>query len=410
MRSEALPHITIPLSRRAPWDTPRSLVSLRTEVANIIAKYNRTLTAYQINTGNEHSLAHAFYARHPPTHGRTERRDSGVDPLTPYGQPFPSLWSGSINVGTPSDSFTVDFDTGSSDLFLPGPDCDSCQGHNIYQPSVSQTSVDLNKTFTLAYGDGSKVSGEQYIDTVVIAGLTVDQQPLGVANQYSESLQASNFQADGILGMAFPSLAEIGSSPVFQTLMSQKQVSEPLFAFRLAAEGEGFSALYLGSGDFQGEFTYTTVTEAAYWQVTLESIEVNGKDAVENIPAIIDTGTTLILGDGMNVLAFYEHIPGAFEIPDGSGFWSIPCRPPTVSLKFGGQAFPILPQALVIPAYSVGEPAFCVGAVVADSGIIVSDSDAPSFWVVGDAFLRGVFAVFDAGNQRVGFAALSDAS
>ena len=66
----------------------------------------------------------------------------------------------------------MDFDTGSSDLCLPSTGCDiSCDGHTRYNPSASGT--DLNKTFELQYEDGSSVSGEQYNDTVSIAGLTV---------------------------------------------------------------------------------------------------------------------------------------------------------------------------------------------------------------------------------------------
>ena len=71
-------------------------------------------------------------------------------------------------------TFSVDFDTGISDLFLPGPSCTTnCDGHTKYTPSSSSTAVDLKKTFSLEYGDGSTVSGEQYTDTVSIAGLTV---------------------------------------------------------------------------------------------------------------------------------------------------------------------------------------------------------------------------------------------
>ena len=68
----------------------------------------------------------------------------------------------------------MDFDTGSSDLFLPSIDCDSsCLGHETYDPSSSSTSRDLNKTFEIAYGDGSSTKGEQYTDKVMISGLTV---------------------------------------------------------------------------------------------------------------------------------------------------------------------------------------------------------------------------------------------
>ena len=67
----------------------------------------------------------------------------------------------------------VDFDTGSSDLFLPGVNCTACQGHTIYDTQDSSTAVPLNKEFDLEYGDGSTVSGLQYNDTVTLSGISV---------------------------------------------------------------------------------------------------------------------------------------------------------------------------------------------------------------------------------------------
>jgi cathepsin D len=68
----------------------------------------------------------------------------------------------------------VDFDTGSSDLFVPSSSCGStCSGHTTYNPNASNTSQDLGQNFSLSYGDGSTVSVEIYTDVVNIAGLTV---------------------------------------------------------------------------------------------------------------------------------------------------------------------------------------------------------------------------------------------
>jgi cathepsin D len=83
-------------------------------------------------------------------------------------------------------SYTVDFDTGSSDLFLPASTCDStCKGHTLYDPSASTTSKALGTSFSLSYGDGSTVSGSQYTDDVTLAGLTATSQTLGAVRPSS---------------------------------------------------------------------------------------------------------------------------------------------------------------------------------------------------------------------------------
>lgn len=140
------------------------------------------MAAYERNTGRPHTLVGGIIS--------SNKRDTGSDPLTDYNA---DLWYGIVSIGTSPRTFTgktwlfpvqnrlsdlvlyaVDFDTGSSDLFIPSSNCDSsCSGHKAYDPSASSTSCDLGKTFSLAYGDGSTVSGEQYNDTVRIAGLVV---------------------------------------------------------------------------------------------------------------------------------------------------------------------------------------------------------------------------------------------
>lgn len=71
-------------------------------------------------------------------------------------------------------AFTVDIDTGSSDLFLPNQSCAStCDGHNRYDPTASSTSVNLGQTFTLQYNGGSSVNGTVYADNVYMGGYEV---------------------------------------------------------------------------------------------------------------------------------------------------------------------------------------------------------------------------------------------
>ena len=63
------------------------------------------------------------------------------------------------------------------------------------------------------------------------------------------------------MGMAFQSLSSYGASPVFQTLVSEGQVSDSVFSFKLSSSG---AELYIGGSDsslYTGSFAYTPVTK-----------------------------------------------------------------------------------------------------------------------------------------------------
>ena len=74
-------------------------------------------------------------------------------------------WTGKITIGSPAQSFTVDFDTGSSDLWVPSSSCTTCGSHAKYKASSSSDSSKKSGSFSISYGDGSTASGTPYTDT-----------------------------------------------------------------------------------------------------------------------------------------------------------------------------------------------------------------------------------------------------
>ncbi|KAG6373237.1 Asp-domain-containing protein [Boletus reticuloceps] len=382
--------MAIPITKRSSLvnaDKSVDFDALKSHVAAGKAKIRQGFTTYEKNTG----------MKHPSDVGGVERRGAG-EPLTDDQS---QLWYGSISVGTPAQSFTVDFDTGSSDLFLPGSRCDSsCKGHTIWDPSSSSTSKDLGKSFSLAYGDKSTVSGEQYNDTVSIAGFSATTQTLGAANTYSSGFQSSQFPADGLMGMAFQSISSYGASPVFQTLVSDGSVSDPVFSFKLSSSG---AELYIGGSNsalYAGDFTYSLVMHQGFWEVKMDNVKGNGETILTNVNAIIDTGATLIIGIPSDVSTLYNALGGTAAPSAGQGYYTFPCSSfPSISLTFGGKSFPIAASALNLGPVSSGS-SDCV------SGLVGQDTGS-SFWTVGDVFLQGVYTAFDVGNTQVGFAKLA---
>lgn len=75
------------------------------------------------------------------------------------------MWTATVTIGSPPQNFTVDFDTGSADLWVPSSSCRSCGGHSKYNPSKSSKSKKQKGTFSISYGDGSTASGTPYSDT-----------------------------------------------------------------------------------------------------------------------------------------------------------------------------------------------------------------------------------------------------
>ncbi|KAI0040132.1 acid protease [Auriscalpium vulgare] len=385
--------VAIPIAKRSflhHADGSVNTTLLQRKVRASVAKIHRGFEIYERNTGKVH----------PSARNLKKRATTGSDPLTDDDA---ELWYGTISVGTPAKQYTVDFDTGSSDLFLPGSSCGStCSGHTLYSTSASSTAKDLKKTFTLKYGDGSSVTGEQYTDTVSIAGLTATGQTLGSAKTYSTGFESSEFPADGLLGLAFESLSDYKANPLFQTLIAQGKVSSETFGFKFASSG---SELFLGgvnSALFTGSFTTVPVTTAAYWQTTFDKITVNGKSVVSSTAAIIDTGTTQIIGSTAGVKAIYAQISGAkADSSLGDGLYSIPCSFSTpISVTLGGKAFTVAPSTFNLGPVSDGSST-CVG------GAAIDDDIADDFWILGDVFLQNVYTKFDVGNEEIGFAALA---
>ncbi|EMD38776.1 hypothetical protein CERSUDRAFT_47764 [Gelatoporia subvermispora B] len=322
---------------------------------------------------------------------------------------------GSIAVGTPPAAFDVILDTGSSDLWVAGGS-GTLDGIALFDSNTSSTFTDLNQSFEIEYDSGA-AQGVLGQDTIQMAGLAVDEQIFAVATAVSSGvLQAP---VSGLMGLAFQQIASSGAKPFWQTLADSNQLDSALMAVQLTRydnasnvnEEEPGGTFTLGAVNnslFTGDIDYQDVPSVGYWTQELTGLTVgstsvslpSGSDSY----AAIDTGTTLVGGPSDVISEIYNAIPGSSPISSMQGYYSYPCDTQVeISLKFGSSStsWPISPADFMLEQIDADN---CVGAFfeVDNSG-----TTAPP-WIVGDTFLKNVYAVFRSSpGPSVGFAQLS---
>lgn len=335
---------------------------------------------------------------------------------------------GEISLGTPPQKFTVVFDTGSGNLWVPSSRCKgfniACLLHKRYTSEQSSTYTKVGKPFSIRYGSGS-MAGFTSIDTLTIGGLRLPNVTFAEAtSEPGVSFAMTKF--DGILGLGFGAIAVDGTPPIFEQLYKAGQLAEPLFAFYLARQAETSMVPSAGSqqGDAQGgvlllggvdsryytgELTYVPVTRPAYWQFALDEIRLGGQSVVAGTAAIADTGTSLLVGPKDEVAKLVRSL--GLEEPDKSpldamgmqGQITIPCDKapslPTLSFVIAGREFELTGPQYVLEFALFGKSQCAIGIM----GMDVPPPAGP-LWILGDVFLSQYFTVFDFGQSRLGFA------
>ncbi|KAH9910842.1 acid protease [Amylocystis lapponica] len=323
------------------------------------------------------------------------------------------LVSGSIAIGTPHQPFTIDFDTGSSDLWVANIDCNdyTCEGKVLYDPLQSSTSVSQPGTFSTEYGGGSPVSGPIYSDTVKVGTVTVTNQTFSAVTSLPGAF--ANSPEDGIVGLAYPEISNLNASTFFENAYQQGVVAQNDFAFKLT---KGDSSLYLGGTDeglYKGAIERHPVSpDKGYWWITNGSVQVNGKSVQVNsetsslaptFDTIIDTGTTIMYGPPSEVDTFYKQVPGAYPLGTADGVYAFPCHDvPHVSFSWGGKEWNVSQDTFNLGTANKDGSGGCIGALLGkDLGF------GPGVWLLGDAFLENLYSVFSFGDKTVGFAELA---
>ena len=301
---------------------------------------------------------------------------------------------GEIGLGTPPQPFTVVFDTGSSNLWVPSAHCKgfniACLLHKRYTSAKSSTYSKAGRPFSIKYGSGS-MTGFTSMDTLTLGGVTVPNVTFAEATD-EPGIAFALTKFDGILGLGYPSISVDGSTPVFNQMYEAGLLAKPLFAFYLhrtatpsssvvAPSDSDGGAFMLGGIDpkyYTGDIHYVPVTRKAYWQFSVDGIELGGRQLSGLTSGIADTGTSLLIGPKSEVskLLGALNLPATDSTSDASGGAQgakgggeqqtmVPCdavdQLPTLSFVIGGKTFALSGSDYVLEIATFGKSQCLLG-------------------------------------------------
>ncbi|KAF8372169.1 hypothetical protein PRIPAC_78598 [Pristionchus pacificus] len=305
---------------------------------------------------------------------------------------------GDITIGTPGQPFKVVLDTSTANFWVPDSTNTGVPTKHNFLSGYSTTYVKNGKPFTISYGTGS-AKGFYGQDTVrfgpneaTTSALTVPRCTFGQATSIAGIF--TNDTIDGILGLAFHSIAVDNIKPPFIEAIDQKLVQQPLFTVFLARDGPETNAAggvytYGAIDTVNCAYQYTAyvpLSSATYYQFRLDAVYMGTYRNEKGWQAISDTGSSLI-GAPPDMVQYIASMLLAKYDPT-SGLYIIPCEATfaDLALMIGGRQYDVAETkcALAMSPFSGG-------------------GFGPSF-ILGDPFIREYCQVYDVGNKRIGFA------
>jgi len=324
---------------------------------------------------------------------------NGGQTLVPVSNFLNAQYFSKICIGNPPQEFKVVLDTGSSNLWVPSTQCGSiaCYLHSKYDSSSSSTYRANGSSFEIRYGSGS-LSGFVSQDTVQLGDIEIKDQLFAEAT--SEPGLAFAFgQFDGILGLGYDSISVNKIPPPFYNMIKQDNLDEPVFAFYLGNAEQESEACFGGINKehYTGEMIKLPVRRKAYWEVDFDAITFGDEVAkFDNTGAIIDTGTSLIA-----LPSTIAELPNA-EIgakKSWNGQYTVDCAArdslPDLTFTLTGHNFNISAYDYILDIKGS-----CISAFM---GMDFPEPIGP-LAILGDAFLRKYYSVYDLGNDAIGLA------
>lgn len=335
-----------------------------------------------------------------------------------------------MTIGTPPQPFSVQLDTGSSDIWIPSVDSnaceqspDSCQQLGAYDETKSTTFVDVaQNAFQISYQDNSGVTGDYINETLAIGKTVIKNMTMGLATQAT--------RAFGIMGIGYDadeSIAEQSPNDIYPNVIAQMKdqgyINTLAYSLWLNDLDSNTGSILFGGIDtakFSGDMIVLPVqpsSNSSYTDFTVALSSVSLKDAAGStafsqanlaLPVILDSGTTATYLPDSIINPIIGGV-GATNDPDFG--LVVPCKlaasTATFNFGFGGNGGPSIQVSFGEFVTDIflddgSQPTYKDGAGAVCGFGIMSSGTGPILF--GDTFLRSAYVVYDLTNNQIGLA------
>lgn len=340
------------------------------------------------------------------------------------------LYFMNVTIGTPPQPFTLQFDTGSSDIWVPSTRSDICIERRracslgAFDSSESSTFVELlPNLFQIQYVDGTQIEGDYIADALSIGdGVTLQNMTMGLATTASRGL--------GIMGIGYSageSITALDPTAVYPNiidlLVDQGYINTRAYSIYLNDLTSDYGNILFGGVDtekYSGDLIALPVQEdsqsGTFTSFTVAFTGLSVMDSSGNsqltrddiaVPAILDTGTTYTYFPDDLANAILQGVGVTVDDTFGN---VVPCsfreEEATFAFEFGGRGGLTINVALsqfVTPLLTTDRstPTFDDGSEACSFGIYGAGEDPILF---GDTFLRSAYVVYDLENNQVALA------
>ncbi|CAD8072283.1 unnamed protein product [Paramecium primaurelia] len=306
---------------------------------------------------------------------------------------------GVVKIGTPPQEFTVIYDTGSGELWVPSVGCIGCHNSKYFTVEESKTVEVTDYVVEIQYGKG-KVYGCVVKDYVGLPQSNIHSyMPLLLIIREAEIY---GLQSDGVMGLnndkKVPNLFDLAqqqglmNNSIFVMQLNQNPYQSRIY-YNISEQKLNNGTQWINSTD--DEFWTIPVQQAQILQYIINFNETQF--------AIIDSGTSDIM---MNE-EIYELVLGSLlkVCKKQLGIIFCPCNPnenqkqylPDVIIISNGIKFNISYYSYIISTNPQND--YCQITLSSNKQLMNNSN----FMIFGDPFLINYITIFDKENNRIGF-------